>query len=437
VAEEKRSLADWLSHLEALHPKGQAGIELGLERVRVVSDALAQAPFCPVVMVAGTNGKGSTCAYLETIFDRAGYRVGCYSSPHLLYYNERVRLNTRPADDAALCRAFAKVEAARRQAGGVALTYFEFGTLAAWEVFAEAGVEVMILEVGLGGRLDAVNVYEPDVSIVTGIALDHTEWLGPTREHIGREKAGIFRSGRPAICADRQPPQSLLKVAAEVGADLRLIGRDFVAETIPEDRFQWRYTSHRDGETSRRTLAYPGLRGQVQIFNASAALQALDALRQRLPVSMQAIRTGLLEVDLPGRFQVLPGRPAVVLDVAHNPESCAVLADGLGNMGFFENTIAIVGMLGDKDMASSLRPLLGRIDHWLVIPLDSPRAAPPDDLARIIAGLAPDASIETCPDVREACERAAKRAGETDRIAVFGSFLTVAAVFPHLTLLRG
>ena len=436
MAAATRSLADWLTHLEALHPKGQAGIELGLDRVRLVRDALGQRPFCPVLMVAGTNGKGSTCAYLETILDRAGYRVGCYSSPHLLQYNERVRLGTRPADDAALCRAFARVEAARQAAGEVALTYFEFGTLAAWEVFAEAPVEAMVLEIGLGGRLDAVNVYEPDVSIVTGIALDHTEWLGPTREHIGREKAGIFRAGRPAICADRAPPQSLLEVAAAVGAELRLIGRDFAAEKIPEDRFQWRYVSHRAGETRRRTLAYPGLRGSVQIINASAALQALEALADRLPVSMQAIRQGLIEVELPGRFQVLAGRPAVVLDVAHNPEACAVLADGLGNMGFYENTLAIVGMLGDKDAAGSLRPIAGRIDHWLVIPLDSPRAAKPEALAQIIAEISPGASIEICPDARTACERAAGRAGEADRIAVFGSFLAVAAVHPHLALLR-
>lgn len=436
MAETHRSLADWLNHLEALHPKGQAGIELGLERVRVVRDAMGQTAFSPVIMVAGTNGKGSTCAYLETILDRASYPVGCYSSPHLLRYNERVRLNTRPVDDAALCRAFAKVDAARRQVD-VPLTYFEFGTLAAWEVFVEAGVEAMILEVGLGGRLDAVNVYEPDVSIVTSVALDHTDWLGPTREHIGREKAGIFRRGRPAICADRDPPQSLLDVAAEVGADLRLIGRDFAAQKIPEDRFQWRYTHHRNGETQRRSLAYPGLRGDVQIVNASAAMQALEALREQIPVSMQAIRQGLIETELPGRFQVLPGRPAVILDVAHNPESCAVLADGLANMGFFENTIAIVGMMGDKDMASSLRPLLGRVDHWLLIPLDSARAANPHELARLIETLAPGSSIETFPDARSACESAAKRAGEADRIAAFGSFLTVSAVFPYLAVLRG
>ena len=436
MASESRSLADWLNHLEALHPKGQAGIELGLERVRAVRDRLDQQASCPVIMVAGTNGKGSTCAYLETIFDRAGYRVGTYTSPHLLRYNERVRIQTQPIQDESLCRAFARVEAARLRAD-IALTYFEFGTLAAWEAFAEAQVDVMVLEVGLGGRLDAVNVYEPDVSIVTGIALDHTDWLGPTREHIGREKAGIFRQGRAAVCADRDPPESLIAAAHDVGADLRLIGRDFLAERIPEDRFQWRYTHQRNGETLRRTLAYPGLRGKVQIFNASAALQAVDVLRERLPVSMQAIRQGLIEAELPGRFQVLPGRPAIVLDVAHNPESCAVLADELGNMGFFEHTIGIVGMLADKDVFGSLRSLAERIDHWLLVPLDSPRAANPEYLAQLVRNLSPESTVEICPDGLAACERAANLATEADRIVAFGSFLTVAAVFPHLQVMRG
>ncbi|HSN63263.1 MAG TPA: bifunctional folylpolyglutamate synthase/dihydrofolate synthase, partial [Azonexus sp.] len=239
------NLEDWLLHLEGLHPKGQAGIELGLERIRQVKAALGQVQHCPVIIVGGTNGKGSTCAFLEIIIARAGYTAGCYTSPHLLNYNERVRVNGRPAGDDALCAAFARVEAARRAAGNVALTYFEFGTLAAWEVFAAAGVEAAILEVGLGGRLDAVNAYEPDVSIVTTIALDHTEWLGPDRESIGFEKAGIYRAGKPALCADPQPPQSLLDHAAAIGADLRLIGRDFGFERARgegnENRLQWRW----------------------------------------------------------------------------------------------------------------------------------------------------------------------------------------------------
>ena len=431
---ESKTLNDWLAHLESLHPRGQAGIELGLDRVCQVKAALGQSEHCPVIIVGGTNGKGSTCAYLETIFQRAGCRVGTYASPHLLRYNERVRLDTLPVDDARLMRAFARVEAAR---GDVPLTYFEFGTLAAWEAFAEAEVDVAILEVGLGGRLDAVNAYEPDVSVVTGIALDHTDWLGPTREHIGFEKAGIFRTGKVAICADADPPQRLLEHAKNIGADLRLIGRDFGFERIPEERAQWRHWAKRkDGEVQRRMLAYPGLRGAVQLSNACAALAALDALRDRRPVTMQAIRSGLLEAELPARFQTLPGRPAVVLDVAHNPQSCTVLASNLGDMGFFDRSIAIVGMLADKDMESALRAMAGRVDHWLVLPLDSPRAATPQALSDLIRQIDPKAMVECCADGEAACLRAANLATEADRITAFGSFLTVAAVMPHLGRLR-
>lgn len=428
------TLHGWLAHLESLHPKGQAGIELGLDRVREVKDALGQTEFCPVIIVGGTNGKGSTCAYLETILQRAGYRVGTYASPHLVRYTERVRLDTQPVDDARMMNAFARVEAAR---GDVPLTYFEFGTLAAWEVFAEAKIDVAVLEVGLGGRLDAVNVYEPDVSIVTGIALDHTDWLGPTREHIGFEKAGIFRAGKVAVCADPDPPNSLLEYSNKIGADLRLIGRDFGFERIPEERAQWRHWVKRaNGDVQRRMLAYPGLRGAVQLSNASAALAALDVLRDRLPLTMQAIRRGLLEAELPGRFQILPGRPAVVLDVAHNPQACAVLAANLGDMGFHDRTYAIVGMLADKDIETALRAIAGRIDHWLVVPLDSPRAASPQFISDILRRMDPKAVVECCPDGESACARAASLATEADRIAAFGSFLTVAAVMPHLALLR-
>ena len=430
------TLDAWLSHVEALHPRGQAGIELGLDRVRRVSELLGQSGFCPVITVGGTNGKGSTCAYLEAMLTRAGHRVGCYTSPHLLTYNERVRIDRAIVGDAVLCRAFARVEAARIAAGQVALTYFEFGTLAAWETFAEADVDAVVLEVGLGGRLDAVNIYEPDLAIVTGIALDHTEWLGPTRESIGFEKAGIFRSHRPALCADPDPPQRLVDHANAIAADLHLIGRDFGYERIAEDRAQWRFWARRNGELRRRTLAYPGLRGHHQLSNASVAVAALDLLRDRLPVAMQAIRLGLLETEIPGRFQILPGRPAVVLDVAHNPQACKVLAANLGDMGFYNRTIGIVGMLSDKDVAGSLEPISGQIDHWLVIPLDSPRAETPARLAEILGKLAPQGPIEVCSNAEEACRRAAGLAGETDRIAAFGSFLTVAAVVPHLHLFR-
>ncbi len=431
-----KTLADWLAHLEGLHPKGQAGIELGLERIRCVKEALGQVQHCPVIVVGGTNGKGSTCAYLENIVDRAGYKVGCYTSPHLVAYNERVRINGHPVADDALCAAFARVEAARQAAGGVALTYFEFGTLAAWEVFAAAGVEAAILEVGLGGRLDAVNVYEPDVSIVTTVALDHTDWLGPDRESIGFEKAGIYRAGRPAFCADPNPPQRLLDHAAAIGADLRLIGRDFGFERpeagSSENRLQWRWWCRSGDRVLRRSLAYPGLRGPIQLYNAAVVLAALEAIADRLPVTMQAIRPGLIETELAGRFQVVPGKPAIVLDVGHNPQAVRVLADNLGSMGFFDRTHAVVGMLADKDIAGALAPLKGKVDVWHAATLGGPRGTDAAALAAIIAGAGLGGEV-VCHASPEAAMQAAKgQASESDRILAFGSFYTVAGALAAL-----
>ena len=430
------TLADWLAHLEGLHPKGQDGIELGLERVRRVRDALKQKPFCPLIVVGGTNGKGSTCAYLESMVQRAAYRVGCYTSPHLLAYNERVRINGAPVDDGALGAAFARVEAARQRAGAVALTYFEFGTLAAWEVFAAAGVECVILEVGLGGRLDAVNIYDPDVAIVTTVALDHTTWLGDSREQIGFEKAGIYRSGRPAFCADPAPPASLRDHAATIGADLRLIGRDFGFARDSENRLQWRWWCRRDGALVKRALAYPGLRGPVQLYNAAVALAALEALGARLPVTMQAIRSGLIEAELPGRFQVLPGKPAIVLDVGHNPQAIQVLADNLSGMGFFDRTHAVVGMLADKDIAAALAPLRGKVDRWYAATLTGPRGTSAERVARIIADGELGGEVDCFASPAEAMCAARGGAGESDRILAFGSFYTVAGVLQALKASR-
>ena len=427
-----KSLADWLVHLEGLHPKGQAGIELGLERIRRVKEVLGQSQHCPVIVVGGTNGKGSTCAFLESMIAHAGYRVGCYTSPHLLAYNERVRVNGQEASDAALCAAFARVEAARRDAGNVALTYFEFGTLAAWEVFAAAGVEAAILEVGLGGRLDAVNAYEPDVSIVTTIALDHTEWLGPDRASIGFEKAGIFRAGKPALCADANPPQTLIDHAASIGTDLRLVGRDFGFERDPEDRRQWRWWCRSGDSLVKRTLAYPGLRGVTQLRNAAVALAALDALGDRLPVTMQAIRPGLIATELPGRFQVIPGKPAIVLDVGHNPQAIGVLADNLSSMGFFDRTHAVVGMLGDKDIRGALEPLKDKVDFWHAATLGGPRGTPAELLAGIIGAARLGGQIVCHDSPRVAMQAAKGQAAESDRILVFGSFLTVAGALEAL-----
>jgi dihydrofolate synthase/folylpolyglutamate synthase len=407
-----------------MHPKA---IDMGLERVAQVRDTLGLRFDCPVITVGGTNGKGSTCAMLEAILLQAGYRVGLYTSPHLVHFNERARVNGEIVDDAALVEQFEAVEAAR---GDVSLTYFEFTTLAILRLFAQAGLDVVILEVGLGGRLDAVNVIDADVAIVTSVDIDHTEYLGVTREQIGFEKAGIFRSGRPAICSDPVPPESLKKHAEDIGADLWLLGRDF---NYSGDKQQWNY----GGRSMRRNaLGYPGLRGANQLLNACAALAALEALRDRLPLGAQEVRSGLAMVELPGRFQVLPGRPTVVLDVAHNPHAAGALAQNLGNMGFHPYTFAVFGAMSDKDIDGIIAHMKPHIDHWCVTDLPLPRAASASSIAEKLseAGVqgagAPDAehSILTFASPEEAYANARSRAGENDRIAVFGSFLTVAGV---------
>jgi dihydrofolate synthase/folylpolyglutamate synthase len=369
--------------------------------------------------VGGTNGKGSSVALLTTILRAAGYRVGTYTSPHLLRYNERVRLNGVPASDDRLCEAFEAVERAR---GGVTLTYFEFGTLAAWEIFASQSLDALILEVGLGGRLDAVNAFDTDCALLTSVGLDHMEYLGDTRERIGSEKAGIFRAGKPAIVADRDPPRSVLDHAHAVGADLRLIDRDFGFLLQGQQWTYWVQNVRRGG------LALPALRGACQLGNAAAALAALDALRVRLPVSMQDVRLGLAQVELPGRFQVLPGRPTVVLDVAHNPQAAGVLAENLAAMGFYPETHAVFGMLKDKDIDGVCRALKDRVSTWCAADLSVPRGASADRLNAALRGAGVIGDVACFGSPREAYAAVRKRSNENDRIVVFGSFHTVADV---------
>ena len=409
------SLGEWLAHLEQLHP---STIELGLARVDAVRERLQLEPRFPVLTVGGTNGKGSSCAMLEAILAAAGYRVGCYTSPHLLRYNERVRINGREVDDAALCRAFAAVEAAR---GDISLTYFEFGTLAAMWLFLQQPVEVAILEVGLGGRLDAVNVFDADCAIVTSVDLDHMDYLGDDRESIGREKAGIFRTARPAVSADPNPPHSLLQHAEAIAAGLKQIGRDFGVE--PQEG-QWLFWSLGGW---RLSLPYPSLRGTYQLDNASACLAALEALKDKLPVAPENIRRGLLEATVPGRFQVLPGKPAVILDVAHNPHAARALASNLHQMWCGGKTIAVFAMLGDKDIAGVIAALREEIDLWLVAGIAHARGAGAAELQANLISAGIDA-IHTFPYITAAYRHACQIAGEDDRIAVFGSFHTVAEI---------
>ena len=390
--------------------------------MRAVYAKLGTTIACPVITVGGTNGKGSTCAMLESTLRCAGFSTGLYTSPHLLRYNERVRIDSADATDAQLVEAFEAVETARIAAGDVPLTYFEFGTLAAFWLFARAAPDALILEVGLGGRLDAVNIVDADVAVLTSIDIEHVDYLGPTREEIGREKAGIFRAGRPAVCGDRHPPSSVTEAARSAGATLLLLGRDY---DYADERTQWRYRGPR-GE--RFGLPVPALRGAYQLANAATVLTALDLLHDRLPVSAQAMREGLVTVSLPGRFQVLPGRPVTVLDVAHNPHAARALATALGDMGYHPQTLAVWAMLGDKDAAGVLDAIRAGVDRWFVAGLPGPRG---DSGARLrdalLAAGVPDRAIRVLPDVDAAYALAKAEADEADRIVVFGSFLTVAS----------
>lgn len=424
-----RSLEGWLEYVSAQHP---AVMALGLERVSEVAgrmlkgqtpkdapeDALRGLSPNPVVItVGGTNGKGSTCAMLERILLDSGYRVGLYTSPHLLRYNERVRVQGAEASDADLVRGFERVEAAR---GGTQLTYFEFGTLGAMSLFAESNLDAVIFEVGLGGRLDAVNIVDPDVAIVCSVDLDHQAYLGDTREKIGFEKAGIFRAGRPAIFGDREPPQSLVDHANKIGAKLQVLGKDFGFEVHER---QWDFIG-RHGP--KRALPFPALRGSWQLKNASAALAALDEVAGRLPISLGEVKHGLATVQLPGRLQVLPGRPAIVLDVAHNPHAARSLADGLLSMGFFDKTTAVFAMMGDKDIGGVIDVLKPRIDQWHVATVPEARAAGTERLAKELAERGLEKATRTFATVTAALEAARRDAGPNDRILVFGTFPAVA-----------
>ncbi len=462
-------LSQWLSYLETLHP---TAIDMGLARITEVAKRLNLTLPCVRITVGGTNGKGSTCAMLEAIYLAAGYRVGTYTSPHLIAYNERIKLDGEPASDADIVEQFARIDAAR---GEITLSYFEFSTLAAMLLFEARKVDVAILEVGLGGRLDAVNILDADCAIVTSVDLDHMQYLGNDREQIGWEKAHIFRPGRPAICSDPVPPKRLIDYAASIGADLWLFGRDF---NYSGDRLQWAYGGR---EQRRNSLAYPSLRGANQLLNASAALAAIEALRSSLAVPQQAVRVGLSRVELPGRMQILPGLPSTVLDVAHNPHAAATLGQGLDAMPSVPVTHAVVGMYSDKDAEGVIRRLSTRIDRWHCVTLGGERGMSAEALADIVRrvtsaepiilppivppghsghaapsvqpgqaaeggssqgpGVKPAArparsprsvTISCWPDPVSGYDAARKAASDNDRIVVFGSFSTVGPILQSI-----
>lgn len=423
------TLEDWLAHIERIHA---LPIEMGLDRVRAVWGRLQVGFGVPVFTVAGTNGKGSTCAMLESILHESGFRVGVYTSPHLVRFEERCRIDGQAVEAAALIAQFEAVEAARQS---TTLTYFEFTTLAILRLLATSGVDAVVLEVGLGGRLDAVNIIDADCAVITSIDLDHMDYLGPDRESIGREKAGIMRPGRPVVVSDPLPPQSVIDHAQALGADLWLAGRDHRYGAQQDANGKWQQWSWSGRSQRFSGLAYPALRGTNQLLNASGVLAALEALRSKLPVAAQAVRTGLARVELPGRFQIVPGQPTLVLDVAHNPHAAAALARNLDQMGFYPRTHAVFGAMADKDVAHMLAHLLPLIECWYCCDLPTPRAATAVNLQAAIqhaagqgsaCGLKVQTHAYRSPE--EALAAAVSAADPADRILVFGSFYTVGGV---------
>ena len=425
------TLAGWLAHCEQLHP---VTIDMTLDRVVAVRDRLDLRFGVPVVSVAGTNGKGSSCAMLEAVALQAGYRVGLYIKPHLVHFEERCRINGDMASAESLLPHFAAVEAAR---GEITLTWFEFTTLVIMRALAAAKLDLVILEVGMGGRLDAVNAVDADCALITCIALDHTEYLGDTRQAIAGEKAGIMRPGRPVVVSDPEPPASLQARADEVGADLWRLGRDY---NFQGDKQQWAWR----GRNQRfNGLAYPALRGANQLINAAGVLAVFEALREQLPINAQAVRNGLAMVELPGRFQIIPGQPALVLDVAHNPQSVAALANNLDQMGYFPQTHAVFGAMRDKDLAGLLAHIAPLVDHWHLCNLPPARAASAAELAVAVQAASAGRKITTTQHAspEAALQAAAASADPADRIIVFGSFYTVGGVLqdglPRLSARHG
>ena len=414
------TVQQWLAYIEALHPKA---IAMGLNRVSAVAKNCHIKPSFPIITVAGTNGKGSTCAMLSQIYTEAGYKVGCYTSPHLLRYNERVRINQQDIADNDLCVAFEAVDNAR---GDIALTYFEMGTLAAMWQFCQSNVDVAVLEVGLGGRLDAVNIFEPACTIVTTIDLDHMEFLGDTREKIGFEKAGIFRPAILAICGDDNPPTSLINHAKQINAPLKLINRDFSVKKLAHG---WQYWQ---GEENY-LLPNLGLQGEFQLNNAACVICAVQHMEFVLPVAINQIYTALQAVTLIGRFYAIQSNPSIIVDVAHNPHAALSLAHNLKTTACAGKTLAVFAMLADKDIDGVIQALSVHINQWFIADNHSIRGAKAQNLQDKLMQHDSKARAVLFADVASALVAACKVATKNDRIIVFGSFYTVADAIAHVS----
>ncbi len=410
-----QNLNDWLNWQTLLHP---SSIELGLERVAAVWQQLYPHPFpTTVITVAGTNGKGSSVAMLNAIFCAAGYRVGCYTSPHLLRYNERIRINGEEVSDDGICQAFERIDQAR---GERSLTYFEFGTLAALDIFAANTLDVVILEVGLGGRLDAVNIIDPDIALITSVDIDHTDWLGDNLEQIALEKAGILRANGAAVFGGAKPPSSLIQHAAHLNSQLALAGEDFSFEMSGPNKWSWH-----SGKQDIENLPFPALTGSCQLQNAAAVLQVISLLSDQINVNHEAIAQGLQDIDLAGRFQVIPGSVELILDVAHNPAAAQVLADSLQQRACQGRTLAVFAMLADKDVAAVVKNLAPHVDEWFLATLEEERGLSAPDLKLQIDTLDSCIQSRIASSVERACRMAVDHASIGDRILVFGSFFTV------------
>ena len=415
------ALADWLCWQENLHP---SAIDLGLDRVGRVWDRLGPRRLPgKTLLIAGTNGKGSCAALLESIYRAAGFRTGCYTSPHLCRYNERIRIQGQPVKDKALCEAFARIDAAR---GGESLTYFEFGTLAAADLFRRAALDVLILEVGLGGRLDAVNLFERDLALITTIGWDHRDWLGNSLEAIAREKAGILRPHCPAVIGQADPPPVLLELGEQQAQSLYRLGRDFRWERSEKGDWRWLGPGF-----SSLNLPPPALLGAVQYDNAAAAIMSIACLQEALPVLPQQIAQGLRQVQLPGRFQIFPGQPRWILDVAHNEPAAVALAEHLKNLPCSGIRRAVFGLFRDKEAEAIVRPLKDWVDRWYLAPAPDDRALPVSDLQKRVAAVIdrPLSSYETLHTALRAVQQAA---APEDCILLFGSFSVVGAALAYL-----
>ena len=409
------TLADWLRWQETLHPRE---IDLGLERVTAVADRMGVRQLrAQTITVAGTNGKGSTIALLESILLAAGYNVASYTSPHLLRYNERIRINGRAVDDADLCKAFETIDSLRKPHS---LTYFEFGTLAALSIVQREQPDFVLLEAGLGGRLDAVNAVDADIAIITAIGIDHVRWLGADRDTIAMEKAGILRTGKPVVCSDPEPPKSLRKAAATVGADWYGLDEQF---HFKRDDDVWHWSGP---GIQYESLPPPALTGTHQLRNAAGVLMTLELLQDRFPVGRKAVEQGFQSVVLSGRCQFLPGARETVLDVAHNPQSAIQLAEVLEQQPTAGTTYAVLGMLEDKDIGQYTENLAAVVDHWYLAGLGTARGLASSELRRRISACINPDRVNCFPDVAAAVRHATSASSAGDRIVICGSFHTVA-----------